>query len=349
MNINLLLTGAGAPGGPGIIKALKRSDKINLIVADADEFAAGRFLNDTFELIPRAEDMNFVAAMKRLCEKHKIQLIFPLVTKELFLLARHKEEFLQLGVRVIVSDDAMLQLANNKRKLYQHLQQNNLLVPEFYAVNTVEEFRMAAQKLGYPAKPFCFKPSVSNGSRGFRIVSDAVNDFELLFNTKPNSTYMRYETACEIVSSQPFPELLVTEYLPGEEYSIDTIVKNGALQLILPRRRLQMRDGISIKGEFVNDPEIINYCKKILGTLSLHGPIGLQVKQAVDGTYKILEINPRIQGTSVAAMGMNINLPLIAVMQEFNLEKELQPRHIAWGTKFFRYYNEVYSLPPAGI
>lgn len=349
MHFNLLLTGAGAPGGPGIIKALQGSAQLKLVVADADAMAAGRFLNDEFEQIPMADDPQFISEIKRLCLKHKIQLVFPLVTKELFLFAQHKAAFLAMGVKVMVSDDALLQLANNKSKLYRHLQQNQLVVPDFFVVNTIEEFREAAQKLGYPAQAFCFKPSVSNGSRGFRVVSESISEFDLLFNTKPNSTFMRYEKACEILSSQPFPELLVSEYLPGEEYTIDTIIKNGTPQLILPRRRLQMREGISIKGEFVNHQPIIEYCRNILATLPLHGPIGLQVKQATDGTFKLLEINPRIQGTSVAAMGLNINLPLIAVMQEFDLEQELLPKEIAWGTKFMRYYNEVFSRPPAGI
>ena len=34
--MNVLMTGAGAPGGPGIIKCLKRIKDINLTVADAD-------------------------------------------------------------------------------------------------------------------------------------------------------------------------------------------------------------------------------------------------------------------------------------------------------------------------
>jgi carbamoyl-phosphate synthase large subunit len=338
----VLITGAGAPGGPGIIKALQLSGKLNLVVADADAYAAGRFLNKEFELIPKAEDENFIDEIKRICKKHKIEIIFPLVTKELFHFAKHKKEFLDAGIKIIVSDDELLQIANDKGKLYRHLHEHKIIVPEFYLVHTIDEFKEAAKQLGYPGKEFCFKPSVSNGSRGFRIVSDKMDEFDLLFNHKPNATYMRYEKAIEILSSKPFPELLLTEYLPGEEYTIDTIIKNGEPQIILPRRRTQMREGISIKGEFVKQEEILKYCNQIIHSMKLHGPIGIQVKKATDGTFKILEINPRIQGTSVAAMGMNINLPLIAVLQEFDMEKELIPKEIKWGTKFTRYYQEAF-------
>lgn len=340
--INVLMTGAGAPGGPGIIKALQQSERINLIVADADEQASGRFLNKVFEQLPKANNDDFISEIIRLCNKHEVHIVFPLVTNELFQFAKHKDEFLSLGIKVIVSDDHMLQLANNKRKLYEHLSSQGILVPEFYVVNSLEEFKIAASKLGYPNQEFCFKPSVSNGSRGFRIISDSVNEHELLFKMKPNATYMSYDKALAVLSSQAFPELLLTEFLPGEEYTIDTMVKNGAPQIILPRKRLQMREGISIKGEFVNNNEIIQYCRQILQSLYLHGPIGIQVKRAVDGTFKILEINPRIQGTSVAALGLGINLPLMAVSQEVDGELASLPKEIKWGMKFVRYYQEVF-------
>lgn len=340
--MNILLTGAGAPGGPGIIKALKSYPLLMITAADANPEASGRFLCENFELIPKASDPDFIDVILRICEEKQINIIFPLVTKELFHFAKNKTRFQALGIKVIVSDEEPLNLANNKRKLYEHLQSHQIAVPEFYKVNTVAEFKEAASKLDYPHKPFCFKPSVGNGSRGFRIVSRSVDEFDLLFHHKPNVTFMSFEKAIEILESQSFPELLVTEYLPGEEYTVDTIIKNGKPFIILPRLRSQMRDGISIGGTFVNEPEIINYCKQIIESIPLHGPIGIQVKKAVDGSFKILEVNPRIQGTSVAAMGLKINLPLIAVMQEFDMEIDFMPTEIAWGTKFLRYYEEVF-------
>jgi carbamoyl-phosphate synthase large subunit len=339
---NVLLTGAGAPGGPGIIKAIKQSPQINVVAADADEFAAGRFLTEKFELIPRASDANFIPEIRRICSRHNIHVVFPLVTNELFLFALHKKEFIEAGIKVVVSDNDSLQLANNKRMLYEHLDKKDILVPQFHSVKTVEEFIAAAKALKYPGMDFCFKPCVSNGSRGFRIVSQTRNEFDLLFNQKPANAYITFEKAVEILSSKPFPELIATELLPGDEFTIDTILDKGELKIILPRKRIKMREGISIRGEFVDHTEIINYCRKILGSLHLHGPIGIQVKQARDGTFKILEINPRIQGTSVAALGMQINLPLMAIYQELGLDTGELKSKVKWGTKFTRYYDEVF-------
>ena len=46
--INVLMTGAGAPGGPGIIRCLKKDERIELTVCDTHEDASGRFLNKQF-------------------------------------------------------------------------------------------------------------------------------------------------------------------------------------------------------------------------------------------------------------------------------------------------------------
>ena len=75
--------------------------------------------------------------------------------------------------------------------------------------------------------------------------------------------------------------------------------------------------------------------------MHLSGPIGLQVKQNKDGIFQLLEINPRLHGTSVAAMGLGINLPALAVEQAFN-DIEIDSSTIPWGTSFVRYYEEAF-------
>ena len=80
--------------------------------------------------------------------------------------------------------------------------------------------------------------------------------------------------------------------------------------------------------------------RKILRSLKLVGPIGIQVKEDKYGEFKILEINPRIQGTSVAALGAGVNLPKLAV--ESFLEIKYTKPEVLWDTEFIRYYNELF-------
>lgn len=340
--IKILMTGGGAPGAAGILKCLQFNPVFEITMADADPNAIGRWMHAEFETIPYAKDKNFVEDVLAVCVKRNIQIILPLVTRELIPLAQHKNEFEKKGIKLLVSNVDSLGIANNKSRLYQFLEWRGIDIPAYRVVETVEQFKTAAAELGYPEKRICFKPSVSNGSRGFRTIANDIDDHHLLFNEKPNAAYISYNDAVRILSSKEFPELLVTEYLPGEEYSVDCLANHGEAKLVVPRLRKKMINGISVQGEFVQDEVIINYCTAIISELKLHGNIGIQVKRSSAGKPLILEINPRVQGTIVAALGAGINLPVLAVKQEMNLPITPEELQVAWGTKFSRYWNEVF-------
>lgn len=338
--IKVLMTGAGAPGGPGIIKGLQQDSNIDLIVGDVNPVASGKFLNDKFELLLNADDPEFISDLLRICIKNQIDIIFPLVTKELFKLSKGKKIFSEHGIKIVVSDYESLKIANDKSALYNHLKPKNILTPNFRVAKTFTEVIEAFEQLGFPKNPICIKPSISNGSRGVRIIDNSIDEFDLLFKHKPNSLYMTFDKLKEILADKEFPELLISEVLPGEEFTIDTIVSKGKAEIVLPRKRTKMNGGISVAGSFEENDEIINYCKEIIASLDLDGPIGLQVKKSSTGDFKILEINPRIQGTSIAALGLGVNLPLLAIYNA--LGETIKMPIVKWETNFVRYYNEVF-------
>ena len=339
--INVFVTGAGAPGGPGIIKALALEPTYHIITGDTDPLAAGRFLGHPFHRLPKATDEDYIPFMLDLCRREKIRVLFPLVTMELFKYARHLAEFRSAGTEVIVSEQVYLDISNNKRKLLEHLRDHQVPIPEFHVVRHATELTDACRALGYPARNVVMKPSVSNGSRGVRIISESRNDFDLLFNEKPGSLYASLDSLNGMLQGREIPELLITEYLPGEEFTIDTIVSKGEARLIIPRRRTRMIGGISVRGEFVQHQDIIEYSRQVISTMTLDGPIGLQVKADHEGRFRILEINPRIQGTSVAALGTGVNLPVLAVKNALGSFRAEDIR-IKWDVGFVRYYTELY-------
>lgn len=336
------MTGAGAPGAAGILKCLQQDKRCNIIVADADPEATGKYLAKDFVKIPPADFPEFSDNVLAICRDKNIHVLMPLVTKELLPLSIRSDEFELAGTKLLVSPAASLEIANNKSKLYEFLQWRGMKVPDFRVVENVEQFVNAVQELGCPAKQVCFKPSFSNGSRGFRIINSSINELDLLFNYKPNNTFIKLEDAVRILSSGIFPELLVSEYLPGDEYSVDCLCNHGNSILILPRLRKKMINGITVKGEFVNNEFIIEYCRQIIKELQLHGNIGIQLKGNQNGEFLILEINPRVQGTISAALGAGINLPLLAVKQELGLPISSNETAIKWGVRFSRYWEEVF-------
>lgn len=340
--IRVLMTGAGAPGAAGIIKCLSQDKRLVVITADANPDSAGHYLNKNFVQIPHAEDPSFIESLLSVCREKNIHVVLPLVTRELMPLATHLNEFDMAGTRVMVTPPASLEIAINKSRLYEFLQWRGIDVPPFRIVETITQFTEALRELGYPGNPLCFKPSLSNGSRGFRILSEEVDEADLLFKYKPDHTWLKQSEALRILSARPFPELLVSEYLPGPEFSVDCLCNNGVARLVVPRLRKKMVNGISVEGEFIEQAEIIAYCTRIIKELQLHGNIGIQVKQAASGHYLLLEINPRVQGTISAGLGAGVNLPVLAIKQILGITIPPSEMEVKWGVKFTRFWDEVF-------
>jgi carbamoyl-phosphate synthase large subunit len=340
--INILMTGAGAPGAAGILKCLFQNPNLHVTAADANPNAVGRWLTDDFVTIPFAHKNDFIDTLLSICREKDIHVLLPLVTRELLPLAQHIKEFEAAGAKVLVSSAESLEVANSKSRLYQFLDWRGIDIPEFRVVETIPQFEQAMKELGYPEKEICFKPSVSNGSRGFRIISNKIDKLDLLLNHKPDSSYISFDDAVKVLSIGKFPELLVSEYLPGDEYSVDCLVNQGETILAIPRLRRKMINGISVEGEFIKNDSITGYCSQIIKELKLHGNIGIQVKESSAGKFLILEINPRVQGTISSALGAGINLPLLAIKQELGLTITPEELKVKWGVQFSRYWSEVF-------
>ena len=182
--------------------------------------ANGRFLNKSrFLTLKKATNPDFIPHILELSIRYKIQVILPLVTLELFKFAESKALFEENGIKIIVSDKKHLDIANNKSRLYEHLTEHQILTPQYKVVQSgdLNGFLKAFADLGFPQKPLCVKPSVSNGSRGVRIVDDSVDKYDLLFNQKPNSLYFSFDEIVEILTQAQAPRP------PKEEQIVDKL------------------------------------------------------------------------------------------------------------------------------
>ena len=66
--------------------------------------------------------------------------------------------------------------------------------------------------------------------------------------------------------------------------------------VIVPRKRMEVTAGISMKGETVRHPVIEENIKKLCSTLKFIGPVNIQFKEDSSGNMKLVEINPRFSG-----------------------------------------------------
>lgn len=310
---------------------------------DPNPDSPGFHLADAYAIGPKAADDDFVTTIARICSEQKIDLLFSLVTGELILLSAMQEELKRLGTHVSISSVDALRKSIQKDILYHELQQAGMAVPAFQVVRTGEQLKEAIAALGYPDRPVCFKPTVSDGSRGFHILDATVDRFQLLFREKPNSAYVSQSELYRIIEGRDtLPELLVMEYLPYEEYSVDLLADHGRVIVAVPRLRQATTGGITTKSVIRQEQDVIDYAAAAVRQLGLHGNIGVQVRRDIDRQPKIVEINPRIQGTIVHCTAAGVNLPVLAAKLALGLPIAEEELSVQWGTRMVRYWEEVF-------
>ncbi|MGB8490974.1 MAG: ATP-grasp domain-containing protein [Bacteroidales bacterium] len=343
-SIRVFITGAGAPGAPGIIKSLRkvRERTIKVFGGDANlGTSVGAGLLDKAFQIPIAESPEYIDKVLDICKNEKIDVVIPLVTRELMVFARNKKLFAQNGIYVSVSDPEAILIANNKYLLMKFCRENEIPVPEFHLARSLDEFREAAVRLGYPKNKICFKPPVSNGLRGFRIIDEEHDRLYSLLYEKPNNIYIGLDEFISICDSgKSFPDLIVMEYLPGDEYSVDVLADDGKFFSAIPRSRDHIKMGISFVGTVIDDKEIAEYSRRIVEGLKLNGNIGLQFKRDLNGIPKIIESNPRVQGTIVLCTAAGENMVYEAV--KIGIGEKPDKPEINWGVKMIRYWDELF-------
>ncbi len=336
--IKVLITGAGAPGIRGTLYSLKNNWDMRDVVTigvDMKNEVVGRYLCDKFYQVPPAESNQFIPALLEICEKEKVDVILPQVTAELLPLAEHKKEFEKSGTKVAVSNYTAIELANNKYKLLKTVRKLNVPYPKFYLVKTWSELEKCAKKLD---TPFVVKPPIASGMRGFRIIYESIDRTEFFFKEKPNNSKITMEELYSILG-ETFPELLVMEYLPGREYSVDILSSKKEVYVVVPRRRDLIRTGITFVGTVEKRDDIIEYSTKITRALGLEFAHGLQFKEDFKGVPKILESNPRIQGTMVLSTIAGANVIYGAV--KLALGEEIPEFSVKWGTKLLRFWGGI--------
>ena len=346
-DVTVLMTGAGAPGASGVLKSLRRPDErtVRVVGVDADPDAYGFALVDDSRVVPRGDEDGYVERIAEVAADVGADVIMPLTTAELGPLAGARESLCDAGVVTMVSAPSALSVANDKGRLYGFLDAEGFdAAPAFRRVDSASAFVDAVESLGYPERPVCFKRPVASGKRGFRVLDRGSDRLDRLLHEKPDSSVTTLDDVLPVLEgADAFPELVVMEHLPGEEYSVDVLAKGDSVGPVVPRVRERTRAGISFRGTVVEDEELIESAASICRRLGLEYNVNLQFKYDGNGTPKIIEINPRISGTIVMCVGAGANLPYLGLKHA--LGEPLPPVEVDWGTTMTRYWQEVFYGP----
>ena len=123
-------------------------------------------------------------------------------------------------------------------------------------------------------------------------------------------------------------ESLVSEFIEGDEYTIDCYRDDNQF-IAVPRKRDKIKNGISHKTTTENREDLIEYSKRLAEYLDLKYAFGFQFIGD-----KLLECNPRVQGTMIASTYAGANLIYSAVKSAIG--EEVPKLKAEWGMTTIR-------------
>jgi carbamoyl-phosphate synthase large subunit len=282
--MRILMTGAGGPSAISVWKSLSAQHEIHM--ADMDPCAAGLYLvpEESRLLVPRGDAPELVPALLAACRARKIDLLLPTVDSEFVPLALARAEFEALGVALPISPLDCLRVCRDKHELPARVK-GIVPVPAYEPLTE----DAAARVTSFPR---FVKPRLGAGSRGAEKITRR-EDLDAL--PKDGS-------------------ILVQEYLPGEEYSVDVYVRgDGRVIAAVPRERMKTDSGIAVTARTVDVPEVIESALRVAQEIGVRYVANVQFKRAADGVFKLLEVNPRFPGTLPLTTAAGVDMPKLLV------------------------------------
>lgn len=286
---NILIFPAGTEIAFEIVNALKYSKFVTLYggtsTADHSELLYKNLITD----IPFIGDQGFVSAINRVVDEYSIDYIYPAHDSVCLYLAEHRAE---IKADVVCSELETVKICRSKLDTYKYFNDENFIPCVYDSIDAVADY------------PVFVKPSVGQGSVGAKKI-DNIAQLELVLAENK--------------------DLIICEYLPGTEYSVDCFTDRfGELRVVKLRDRERIRAGISVRSmEITVDAQIKDIALKINSKLKFSGAWFFQVKKNSKGQYLLMEISPRIPGTMGLSRNMGINFPLLTLFDMWGYDIDI--------------------------
>lgn len=262
-----------------IVNALKYSKFVEIYggtsATDHSEFVYGKLIKD----FPYVSEPGFLQYLNEVIDKYEIDCVYPAHDDISLFFSEHIND---INAQVIITDENTTAICRSKKRTYDYFHNEKFIPRAYSSVDDVDKF------------PVFVKPAVGQGSAGAK-KADTPQELKIYLDKDPS--------------------LIICEYLPGMEYTVDCFTdKNGNLLVSKLRDRQRIRAGISVRSrECKVDEDIIDIANIINNSLSFKGAWFFQVKKNDAGEYKLMEISPRIPGTMGLSRNLGINFPMLTL------------------------------------
>ncbi|GLC82450.1 ATP-grasp domain-containing protein [Lacrimispora brassicae] len=227
----------------------------------------------SFYQVPLATDeKRYVDSVLKLCREEEVKALIVLTDVEVDVWNRHREELSKASVTLCLSSEETLSICRDKRKLCRFLTEKGIGNP----IPTWELLKADLEDLSYPA---VVKPFNGRSSQGLRYIH----------------SHDEMKGLLESVSSE---ELIVQPFYQGSIITVDVVRQGetGESGAVCRKELLRTPNGAGTSVLVFSDPLLEAMSREIAHALKINGCVNFEFIQGEDGTYHMLECNPRFSG-----------------------------------------------------
>ena len=252
--------------------------------------------------VPAVYDPEYVNITLKICKEQKIDALISLNDLELPILAENKAKFEALGVKVIVSDPQVIDIAFDKYKTAQWVESLGLVAPKTYV--RLEDCKKALAA-GESDFPLFMKPRWGSGSIGLESIAD-MEELDIYYGL----LMKKIKKTILATASVGDEYIMIQEKLTGSEFGLDIMNDLDGKNIgVSVKQKLAMRAGETDKAVTVDLPEVREMGRKIGEALGHIGNLDVDIMQRADGAYCVLELNPRFGGGFPFSYEAGVNFP----------------------------------------
>ena len=278
------------------------------IAADPSPLAPAQYAAHLHVAPPRITDPGYVPFLEALVAGHRVGAVIPLTDLDIHVLAAAPT------LPAFVAPPDICQAMFDKYRTHETLLALGLPSPPTVLPGTEPE-----------RYPVVVKPREGSGARSIHLARDAAQAAFFV-------DYVR----------EP---VMIQRAMGGDEFSIDVLSDlDGRCLNAIPRSMLESRGGESIKGQVLDDPELVELARHVAEALGFRGPSTIQVFRDPEIGIAITDVNPRFGGAfcapiSAAPPGRSYPELIVRMAAGDRVEPHVgQYRH---GQFFTRFYEQL--------
>lgn len=300
----IAVTGLNATDNPApgvaVLRSLREAKVAERLVGLAYDaldpgIYAADIVDDVFMLpYPSSSSDVYLERLREVHQKVGFTAIVPTLDAEMPTFIELAPTLRQMGIATLLPSRAQFD-ARSKANLQKLARRAGFRTPETMLVTSLAQLAEAERTLRYPL-------FVKGPFYGAKLATN-VEEARIAFQS--------------IVAEWGFP-IIVQACVSGAEREERNVValgdgKGGTIGAVAMKKLAVTDKGKGWAGITIRDPSLLALTERFVRATEWRGPFELEVVVASDGTYYVIEINPRFPAWVYLATRAGVNLPLAAI------------------------------------